>query len=76
MEHTIKLMKNKRQLQQKVVDFIKNADLYLDDFEYVNMDQIMIKAEDESEHPEEKVLELPDWKPMYDADYRKALDLM
>ena len=60
MEHTIKLMKNRGQLQQKVVDFIKNADLYLDDFEYVNMDQIMIKAEDESERPEEKVLELPE----------------
>lgn len=60
MEHTIKLMKNKGQLQQKVVDFVKNADLYLDDFEYVNMDQIMIKAEDESERPEEKVLELPE----------------
>ena len=27
MEHTIKLMKNKNQLQQKIVDFIKNADL-------------------------------------------------
>lgn len=30
MKHTIELMKNKNQLQQKVVEFIKNADLYMD----------------------------------------------
>lgn len=30
MQHTIELMKNKNQLQQKVVEFIKNADLYMD----------------------------------------------
>ena len=34
MQHTIELMKNKNQLQQKVVEFIKNADLYMDNFEY------------------------------------------
>lgn len=33
MKHTIELMKNRNQLQQKVVDFIKNADLYMDNFE-------------------------------------------
>ena len=33
-------MKNKNQLQQKVVEFIKNADLYMDNFEYVDMDKI------------------------------------
>ena len=60
MEHTIKLLKNKNQLQQKVVDFIKNADLYMDNFEYADMDQIKVKAEDESEKPDEKVLELPE----------------
>ena len=36
MQHTIELMKNKNQLQQKVVEFIKNADLYMDNFEYVD----------------------------------------
>ena len=30
-------MKNKNQLHQKVVEFIKNADLYMDNFEYVDM---------------------------------------
>lgn len=60
MEHTIKLMKNKNQLQQKIVDFIKNADLYMDNFEYVDMDQIKLKTDDEEEKPDEKVLELPE----------------
>ena len=60
MEHTIKLMKNKNQLQHKIVEFIKNADLYMDNFEYVDMDQIKLKADDEKEKPDEKVLELPE----------------
>lgn len=60
MEHTIKLMKNRNRIQQKIVDFIKNADLYLDNYEYVDTDQIKLKAEDEEEKPDEKVLELPE----------------
>ena len=60
MEHTIELMKNKNQLQQKIVDFIKNADLYLDDFEYVDMDGIRVKAGENDEKPEENVLDLPE----------------
>lgn len=60
MKHTIELMKNRNQLQQKVVDFIKNADLYMDNFEYVDMDQIRLKVDDESKKPEEKVLDLPE----------------
>lgn len=35
MEHTIELMKNKNKLQEKVVDFIKNADLYMDEKEHL-----------------------------------------
>ena len=60
MEHTIELMKNKNQLQQKIVEFIKNADLYLDDFEYVDMDKIRVKAGESDEKPEENVLDLPE----------------
>lgn len=60
MEHTIELMKNKNQLQQKIVDFIKNADLYLDDFEYVDMDRIRVNAGENDEKPEENVLDLPE----------------
>lgn len=60
MKHTIELMKDQNQLQKKVVDFIKNADLYMDDFEYVDMDQIRLRVDDESEKAEEKVLNLPE----------------
>ena len=37
MQYMIEFMKNKNQKQKKVVDFIKNADLYMDGFDYVNM---------------------------------------
>lgn len=60
MEHTIELMKNKNQLQKKVVDFIKNADLYMDNFEYVEMRNIKLDAGGAEEKPEEKVLDVPD----------------
>lgn len=60
LKHTIELMKNKNRLQEKVVDFIKNADLYMDNFEYVEMNDIKIKAGDADERAEEKVLNLPD----------------
>ena len=40
MQHTIELMKNKNQVQQKVVECIKNADLYMYNFEYVDRDKI------------------------------------
>lgn len=60
MKHTIELMKNKNQLQQKVVEFIKNADLYMDNFEYVDMDKIKVKAGEGDEKPEEKVLDIPE----------------
>lgn len=60
MQHTIELIKNKNHLQQKVVEFIKNADLYMDNFEYVDMDKIEIKTGDDEEKPDEKVLDIPD----------------
>ena len=60
MEHTIELMKNKNKLQQKIVEFIKNADLYMDNFEYVAMDKIKLKSVEYDKKPEEKVLEVLD----------------
>ena len=60
MGHTIELMKNKNQLQSKVVEFIKNADLYLDNFEYVEMEKIKFKSGENDEKPEEKVLDIPE----------------
>lgn len=58
MKKTIELMKNKGDLQQKVVEFIKNADLYMDNFEYVDMDQIKIDDRTENEKPDEEVLNM------------------
>lgn len=60
IQHTIDLMKNRNQLQSKVVDFIKNADLYMDNFEYVEMDQIPIRLDGEAISAEEKVLDIPE----------------
>lgn len=51
-------MKNKGDLQKKVVEFIKNADLYMDNFEYVDMDQIKIDDRIENEKPDEEVLNM------------------
>lgn len=58
MKKTIELMKNKGDLQKKVVEFIKNADLYMDNFEYVDMDQIKIDDRIENEKPDEEVLNM------------------
>ena len=60
MEHTIELMKNKNELQQKIVEFIKNADLYMDNFEYVDMDKIKLESVEYAKKPEEKVFEVLD----------------
>ncbi len=60
LKRTIHLMKNQNDLQRKVVEFIKNSDLYMDDFEYVDMDQIRIKMDSDEEKPEEKALDIPD----------------
>lgn len=60
MEHTIELMKNKNKLQEKVVGFIKNADLCMDNYEYVDMDKIKLKTVNVSGKPEEEVLDIPD----------------
>ncbi len=56
IQHTIDLLKNKDRLQHKIVDFIKNADLYLDNFEYVTPDKIDIQKVNS---PEEKALDIP-----------------
>lgn len=60
MQHTIDLMKNKNRLQSRVVEFIKNADLYLENYEYVDMDRILYRTGDSLEKPDEKVLDVPE----------------
>ncbi len=60
IRHTIELMKNKDRLQQKVVEFIRNADLYMDNFEFADMDKIRFQGIRGEEMPEEKVLSIPE----------------
>lgn len=60
MKKTVELMKNENQLQQKVVEFIKNADLYMENFEYVDMDKIQVDIHKKEEKPEEKALDIPE----------------
>lgn len=60
LKRTINLMKNQNDLQRKVVDFIKNSDLYMDNFEYVDMDKIRVKMDSDEEKPEEKALDIPE----------------
>lgn len=59
IKHTIELMKNKNNLQNKIVEFIKNADLYMDNFEFVDMDKIKIHKKNEGK-ADENALNLPD----------------
>lgn len=58
MKNTIDLMKNKNSVQKRIVEFIKNADLYMDNFEYVDMDQIKVEDMAENEKPDEEVLNM------------------
>ncbi len=60
LKRTISIMKNQNDLQKKVVEFIKNSDLYMDDFEYVDMDKIRVKIDPDEEKPEEKALDIPE----------------
>ena len=60
LKRTISLMKNQNDLQRKVVEFIKNSDLYMDDFEYVDIDKIRVKMDSDEEKPEEKALDIPE----------------
>ena len=60
LKRTINLMKNQNDLQRKVVEFIKNSDLFMDDFEYVDMENIRVKMDSDEEKPEEKALDIPE----------------
>lgn len=60
LKRTISLMKNKNDLQKKVVEFIKNSDLYMDNFKYVDMENIHLKMDSDDEKPEEKALDIPE----------------
>ncbi|MBR4313452.1 MAG: ATP-binding protein [Lachnospiraceae bacterium] len=59
LEKTIDLLKNKNELQDKVVDFIKNADLYLEDYKYVDIKDLNIDIKNNTK-PNERALNIPD----------------
>lgn len=59
MKKTIDLLKNNSNIQDKVVEFIKNADLYLDSYEYGELENLTINIDDE-DVAEERVLNLRD----------------
>lgn len=56
MTKTIELMKKKDSLQPKVVSFIKNADIYMDDFRYEDLDKIPLEFDFANLKPDETVL--------------------
>lgn len=60
MKKTIDLLKNHNNLQNKVVDFIKNADIYMEDFAYLDADKVNIEAKLTEMGPDEKVLDIPE----------------
>lgn len=59
MQKTIDLLKNHNEIQSKVVEFIKNADLYLEDYSYQEIDGIKINKNSKGK-PEEQVLDIPE----------------
>lgn len=56
---TIKFLKEPSDMQERIVDFIRNADVSLDDYKYLNDDEVKINLgniENENSVPQEKVL--------------------
>ena len=60
IKRTINLLKSKNNLQNKVAEFVKNADLYMDNFEYRDIDKLKLEIGFKDEKPEEKVLDIPE----------------
>lgn len=60
IKRTIELMKNENELQRKVVNFIKNADLDLENIKYSDIDEIGLEVVVKEGEPEEKVLDIPE----------------
>ncbi len=58
IEHTIHLLKNQNNLHEKIVNFVKNADLYLDDLIFLDANKIHMESTQEGGQPAEDVLAL------------------
>lgn len=60
MKKTIDILKDHNNLQSKIVDFIKNADIYMEDFAYLDADKVNVEAKPPESRPDEKVLDIPE----------------
>ena len=58
IKKTIDILKNESKFQDKVVEFIKNSDLYLEDYKYLETSSLIIKDMNGEEKPAEEVLNL------------------
>lgn len=57
---TIELLKQNSETSKKISDFIKNADLYMDNYFYASPDQIKLETSYEGIRPQENVLNIPE----------------
>lgn len=57
---TIELLKNKSRMEERIVNFIKNADLDLDSIMYADDEELKSQLDGEGGSPEEEVLQMPD----------------
>ncbi len=60
LQKTIELLKYKNSICNKMVKFIKNADLYMDDFYFADDSEVHIAASIDGIKPQENVLNIPD----------------
>ncbi|MBO6193581.1 MAG: ATP-binding protein [Clostridiales bacterium] len=57
---TIELLKQNSEISKKISEFIKNADLYMDNYFYASPDQIKFETSYEGLRPQENVLNIPE----------------
>lgn len=62
IQKTVQLLKTYKEYQDKIASFVKNADLYLDDFRYFSDNELPIKviSDELKRAPQERALKLPD----------------
>lgn len=60
IQKTINVLKNKNSICNKMVSFIKNADLYMDNFYFDDLKNIKIKIPVDNTKPQENIFNLPE----------------
>jgi ABC-type ATPase involved in cell division len=62
IQKTIQFLKSSENYRKKIAAFVKNADLYLDDFRYLSDKEVSLKfsVDDLNVSPQENALKLPD----------------